>query len=348
MEKRSHPTRPKPASWTEGERRFLATHFLQLSHAQIASALGRTVKAVNSFAKKTGIVRDRRWPAADLERVRTAGLSVTAAELARQLGRSETSVHQARHKMGLSRKVSPHGAEFEAFVREKHAMGWSDREVAEAWTKRWPDCRPCERHSVGVARARLGLPDNALSEHRRRLVAQKTAEQLKGAGLPSIGHLRVEAFRRRAIEAGWPEDLGPRHVQILNALWDNGPMTRRELAAAIGMPWKDSRASLRSNDPEGTYLAHLIRRGMVVCMKRVVQRKVPGPRSGMGTNVSLYCLSPTIERRSVTHEQSHQDGAGPGQLERVRAVAAMADSDPPVDGQRDRPRQAETGLRQTG
>jgi hypothetical protein len=85
---------------------------------------------------------------------------------------------------------------------------------------------------------------------------------------------------------------------MLNAMWDNGPMTRRELADAIGMPWKGSRKSLVSNDPEGSYLAHLIARGLVVSLGRIKKGK------GRGHSCQVYSLPLWIERGEVKHEQA--------------------------------------------
>jgi len=147
-----------------------------------------------------------------------------------------------------------------------------------------------ERHTVGNWRKRLGLPANTLSVHRRELIREKSAEQLRAAGLTTLAELRAPTFRQRALASGGPADLRPRAVQMLNALWDRGPMTRRELADVLGMPWKGSRKSLVSNDPEGSYLAHLTRRGLVVNLGRVVRG------TGSGHSACLYALAFDIER----------------------------------------------------
>jgi len=73
-------------------------------------------------------------------------------------------------------------------------------------------------------------------------------------------------------------------------------MTRRQLAAAIGMPWKGSRKSLCGNGPGGSYLATLMRRGLVVVQKRAVKA------SGKGKSVDLYMI-PLQVKRGVQHGQ---------------------------------------------
>jgi hypothetical protein len=141
----------------------------------------------------------------------------------------------------------------------------------------------------------MGLPPNRGSDHYRRAVRSRTGEQLERGGFRSLAELRSWVFRRMAEKAGWPADLRPRHVDILNALWDRGPMTRRELADAIGMRWLGSRGSLKSSDPEGSYLAHLTRRGLVMRMPRA--RRMTG--QGKGRSCDIYMLSLDIERRSA-------------------------------------------------
>ena len=120
------------------------------------------------------------------------------------------------------------------------------------------------------------------------------------AGLPNLAALRAAVFRDRARASGWPEDLRPRAVQILNALWDRGPMTRTEIALAIGLRINyggphEIRKILKSNDAEGSYLAHLLARGLLVDLGRV--GTVVG--QGRGRSVHVYSLPLTIERGKV-------------------------------------------------
>lgn len=150
----------------------------------------------------------------------------------------------------------------------------------------------CERHTVGDWRKRLGLPASRgqKCERCRRETSERTKAQCDSAGLPSLAQLRVRRYRQFARESGWPEDLRPRAVHILNALYERGPMTRREIAEAVGMPWKGSRKSLVSNDPEGSYLAHLLNRGFVVVQKRACKGR------GRGRSTSVYMIPLTIHR----------------------------------------------------
>ena len=240
------------------------------------------------------MITRRFWTPAECEYLRVCRAAKVPAEIiAKYLpGRTARSVWQQARKLGLSVPQKFRAPDMVEFIRSRNALGWSDSEIAAA--------RGVDRHAVGHVRQELGLPLNRASEHVRAKVAAKTAEQLRAAGLPSMAHLRIESFKARARAAGWPEDLRPRAVQILNAIWDRGPMTRRELATAIGMRTDyggkhEIRKILMSNDPEGSYTAHLIARGLLVVFKRA--GRVTG--CGKGRSVDVYSLPINIERRKV-------------------------------------------------
>lgn len=209
----------------------------------------------------------------------------TAASIAARLGRKARSVHNRTRQLGLAAPAPRLSAADRAEVRRLHALGWCDTEIGAALGH--------ERHSIGRARARMGLAANAASDHRRRQVAARTRRQLDDLGVRSLGELRSVAFRAYALEHGWPAGLRPRAVQILELLHRDGPKTRRQIAEALGMPWKGSRKSLVSNDPEGSYLAHLMARGLVVSLGRVVRGR------GKGRSCHLYSLALDATRRST-------------------------------------------------
>ena len=225
----------------------------------------------------------RLWTQDDLDYLRRWHGRRPVPLIAHALKRTVSSTYRKAVQCGLSTgKQSQLGTKLESFLREKHALGWSDAEIATAFG--------CERHTVGDWRKRFGLASNAYSEHFRRRVARKTRQQLRTAGVGSLKDLQVEAWRQRAREMGWPEDLRWRSIQILEALYTRGPLTRREIAEAIGMPWKGSRKSLVSNDPEGSYLAHLQARGLVIRLGRVVRGK------GSGYSTNLYSLALHVQK----------------------------------------------------
>lgn len=213
--------------------------------------------------------------------------TMTAEAIGAALDRRTSGVYQMFRKLRL--QIGAPRIDWEthdATLRRLNAMGYSDAEIAAE--------TGLDRRTLQDRRNKLGLPSNAFNERHRRRVAAKTAEQLRKAGLSNLGELRREMFRQAARACGWPEDLRPRAVQILNELYRRGPMTRRQIADAIGMPWKGSRNSLHSNDPQGTYLAHLMRRGLVIRFGRLVGGSADGTQ-GKGKGQHLYALAAEVE-----------------------------------------------------
>lgn len=273
--------------WTSQEIALLRRSYAKIGPEKLARRLGLTAGAVHAAAQRYGALPTRQmWSEEELGQLRTLYGTVSLKEIARRMGRSVSSVScQVYDRLQLER-YRPHRSDpsqFRRKVKRLHGTGLSDQEIA--------DELGCSRKWVSEIRVRLGLPAWGNSPRRRARVRATTAEQLAAAGVRSLAELRCQVWRERARSQGWPDDLRPRAVQILSTLWERGPMTRRELADAIGMPWKGSRKSLVSNDPEGSYLAHLMARGLVVSLGRIAKRK------GRGTSVHVYSLPMTIERR---------------------------------------------------
>lgn len=197
-------------------------------------------------------------------------------------------------------------APLKKFIRAHHRLGWSDAEIAQAWNESHPDEVLNSRRLCEIRR-KMQLPNNAHSPHRRAKIAAKTREQLAAAGLRSIGEIRAKAFVEFGARQGWPGIHRPRAVQILNLLYERGPHTRQQICAAIGMPWKGSRKSLCSNDPEGSYLAHLMARGLVVQLPGRQRTQNRGLRKGSGTSVYLYAIAPHVRRHFPSEEKQNHD-----------------------------------------
>lgn len=229
--------------------------------------------------------RKRRfWTDAERAIVREHYRAKGAPAVARMLRRTTKAVHQEARTLGLCIPQRFRAPDMVAFVRSKNGAGWSDSEIAEA--------RRCDRHAVSHLRKSLGLPSNARGERFKAKIRDGTRRQCSEWGVPNLAALRGKVFRDRAREAGWPEDLRLRAVQMLNVLWERGPQTRRQLCDAIGMKWLGSRKSLVSNDPGGTYLTYLIKRGLVISLGRI--GTVHG--KGKGRSVQVYSLPLFINR----------------------------------------------------
>ena len=227
----------------------------------------------------------RPWTAAELAELDRLYPTHTASEIAAALGRTVRSVYGQAESRGLMNQSRCRvDVTFDDAVRQMNARGLPDAEIARSIG--------CDRHTVSRRRRQFDLPSNAKGEWFREKIRAATKRQLQRCGLPSLADVRAEAFRRYAARRGWPPDIAPTAVHILDALDERGPMTRREIADAIGMPWHGSRSSLKCTAKHGgSYLAGLIRRGLVVQLGRIVRGE------GRGRSVCLYSLSLTAQRR---------------------------------------------------
>jgi hypothetical protein len=240
----------------------------------------------------------RTWTESEIEVLRRDYPTSTAIELARRLGRTIPSVRGAIGKLGLERcHKAVIDEAFLARLRELNAAGWTDIDIAAELD--------AERHTVSDHRKRLGLPCHMYGEIVRTRVKARTKAQCDAAGVSSLGEYRALMFRVRAVKAGWPPDVRWRAVQILELLETRGPQTREQIAEAIGLPWRGSRKSLLSNDKEGSYLAHLIQRGLVISLGRIVSRP------GIGKSVKLYALALGAERRRCSTEDADNGERNP-------------------------------------
>lgn len=208
-----------------------------------------------------------------------------ARSIAEATGMTVLQVYRLASALELPRKAPEHYTpQMVDQIRSLHAEGLTDAEISRRIGK--------DRRTISDIRAsKLRLPVNiaAVKEAGRRAVAS----QMKTLGIRHGGDLRRLAFAKFARRNGWPDDLRPREVQILNVLAERGPQTKVELADAIGMR-SDGRnskhggpKSLHGNGPGGTYTASLIRRGLVYR-----QSHWRGGRAMLAQLPSTYMLTP--------------------------------------------------------
>jgi hypothetical protein len=183
----------------------------------------------------------------------------------------------------MVRRNASFGEDFAAYFSEKYKAGWSDDEIRKGWK--------CDRHAVRCYRRNMGLPHNRFSAHVRERVAERTRKQAKAAGVRNLAEVRSLAFRKYAKRYGWPEDLRPREVHILNAILKHGPMTRQQMCETIGLRWNGSRRSLRCKYGRGSYVANLLYRGLLVSLGKIVKGR------GRGSSRQLYTIPLFTERK---------------------------------------------------
>jgi hypothetical protein len=291
------------ADWTTAEEDFFCDHYgVDLSPAKIAAALGRTIGSVRALARhvEDGRPKRRFWSAAELADLTAHYGKQPARVIAARLGRSVGMVHRHARKIGLGRAVPPYGPREQDLIRELAGLRWCNACIARRLGRAK---EATGRYEVRMWRRRLGLPavgTLGTSGECPTCVAKiraTTAEQCRKAGVRSLAEVRGLAFRDYARRHGWPEDLRPRAVQILEVLARCGPMTRPQIAEAIGMPWRGTRSSLKSNDAAGSYLAELQRRGLVDRSGRIVKGQ------GVGKSISLYALTTEAEDQKDEFEK---------------------------------------------
>lgn len=214
----------------------------------------------------------------------------TAAEIARRLfgsPRAAKAVYWIALSLGL-RKHPHHAPELLDQVRGLVREGLTDAAIGRQLG--------LPRETISHIRSsRLKLPRNeaAIKEAGRRAVKKQQAT----LGIRSGGELRQWAYRRYAAENGWPQDLRPREVQILNVLAAAGvPLTRLALAEAIGANTSPTHKTGKRRIPlsnnshgarGGTYTASLAQKGFLVRLPRASQDL----GGGKGKSVDLYTLS---------------------------------------------------------
>jgi len=284
-------------------------HARGYTDAEIAAALGQDRQRICQFRARMGLpcneAREKYSPE-EYDILRAEYGRVPAAALAKRFGRTRTSIYKVAARLGLNKSRSrlENRPGLVATLSARHAEGWSDAEIGRELG--------VDRHHVGALRKRIGLPPNTWSQHLRDRVRAKTAEQLAKAGLPNIGYLRVEAFKKFARDRGWPEDLKKRQVQILELLWKNGPMTREEICLALGLRknarsrkfsdgsvgyWYPMHCNTIGHTADSSYTGDLLKRGLIISLGRIVRNKPAGAVSGQGRNTCLYSLPLDIERK---------------------------------------------------
>ncbi len=194
---------PSNPYWTEADEQLLREHHANgTPRAEIAKLLGRTVISIKTRIGRLGLGKDRRWSEADKQFAIEQRGTLTAEQIATHLGRPKTTVYQLWNRLNLCERRRD-GRPLQAFIREKHPLGWSDAEIAAAWNAANPSEAVSREWVCEVRRDKCGLPHNAYSDHRRQKVAAKTRKQIAAAGVNSLAEVRRLAFNNFATRHGW-------------------------------------------------------------------------------------------------------------------------------------------------
>jgi hypothetical protein len=305
---------PNPFAWSAEEDQILRDEYGKpgFETREIARRIGCSLYRLKNRVHKLGLKHYRRWTPAERKALRARYATDCPKAIAADLGKSVIGVYLQARKMGLHAcgYHSPIPAKTIARVKRLFAAGHPDRVIAikagidrdQAKYLRTLHCSP------------RGHPD---IEGKRLSVKH----QLKTLGLTSPTQLRTRAFQRFAAESGWPEDLRPREVQILNVLAaQGGAMSRMELAQAIGMRTdrigtNGAPVLLFSNGPSGSYSANLVRRGLLIRLVNFGPARTAG-KSGKGSarKCDLYTLGPAalalLQERAKCVQQPMASSSG--------------------------------------
>jgi transposase-like protein len=294
-------------TWTLEQDNLLREGWGKTKTQVLARTIGRSPSALKQRARKLGLDCERLYTKEEKQIVRSMYGTHTASQIAERIHgttKAVTLIYRLAHNLGL-RKCGRWSPEEMEAVRAARAEGGTDSDIARRLGK--------TREQITHIRNRLGLPRDAAAilESGRRAV-KKQQERL---GVKSGGELRALGYRRYAAACGWPEDLPPRAVQILNILAEHGPKTASELADAIGLKAKRNTAdghrmyltcASRSNlvRGHGTYTGLLISKGLV----HREQRYVTGRGKGKNRLPCLYILTPAaIQIREECLERAQRE-----------------------------------------
>ncbi len=279
--------------WTAAELAILRRDYLTVPVTLLSAQLRRGKLGIHFQAAALGLRKPMRrpWTAEEREIVRRDYLTMPAAQLAAKLGRPQGSVHQQAAILGVARKRIPINNLLIWWAGARVRDGFCNRCLARVWSAKFPGCAPLARCTFRRMRRERGWPESIGQACSECHAGQRAVDaQKKTLGIRHGGDLRAMAYRKFAGENGWPEELRPREVQILNALAARGvSMTMLELATAIGMRTdrRDAHHAhvlLSGNGPGGTYTASLARGGYLI-------RHVRGTGGHRGCR-DLYSLGP--------------------------------------------------------
>jgi len=214
------------------------------------------------------------WKASDDAFLRKHFGKLTAAEISKAINRSVSSIYQHAAALGLIQKRDPVEQKRRRELVAKHTkQGLSDSEVAAIVG--------IERRTVGDIRTKLGIPANGRSERYRKRVAENTRIQCQKAGVNSLAEIKSQRVAGLARKYGWPEHLSLRSIQIAEVLYRRGPMTRKQIAEAVGLPWKGRGTFKNRHVPRHSYMSELMLCGIVVKLDRAIKGKGKGKSHGL-------------------------------------------------------------------
>lgn len=267
----------KPPAWSEAQTQRLREAYGNVRTRDLAAELGKSPLAVKQHAVKIGLSSGRFYTPAQIELVRQLWPTLTAAEVAARVfgtRRGAQAIYKIAEQLGI-RKIEFHTPETIERVRVLHAQKLTDTAIGS-------ELGLTREQVTHIRRTHLKLPAN--HDTIREILRGNVEKQKRSMGIKNGGELRAVGYRRYARSNGWPDDLRPREVQILNVLAQRGPMTALEIAEAIGANTSPTfstgskRLLLADSGRDGTYTASLIKLGLIHSLVRFGTGKTAGNR----------------------------------------------------------------------
>ena len=218
-----------------------------------AAALGRPPLGCVRRAEKLRLPKlgtpVRRYSEAEYEAIRQRYPKEGSVRLAMDLGRAPGSIVAVAAHLGVSfhrRWTSDEDRLLKGLHREKKSY----RQISTRLDR--------STSAIGKRLQDLGLTHRYDPAQRRRKLAA-----IHEPG-PSSVETRWARVRLKLGEHGWPPDLNPKEIKILNGIAERGPMTRRQLAELTDEPRAhDVRYQLRGHGGRSA-IARLLARRLLV------------------------------------------------------------------------------------
>lgn len=251
--------------WTAEEDDLVRRDFPTRGARAVARDLGRTPLSVKQRAMKLGARSLCWWTPEEDDDLRRSYAEESAVVIGARLGRHASAVYKRAEHLGLCEVVTHISGDQPLLeqIADLARQGLGILQIASE----------TGRNRQGIRRAlkRMGIRADGA---KRRAEANREArrKQLETLGLEPgrTGSIRTLAFRKHARERGWPEDLGPREVQIIELLCDHGPQTLRQLVVRMGLR-RDRKYPLCGGTPGRSYPSELERRGLAYRVMRVIK-----------------------------------------------------------------------------
>jgi hypothetical protein len=219
------------------------------------------------------------WTMGEIRLLRQLWGTLPAIEIAVRMGRTVLSVSRRAHELGLCRRhkrLSDYGRR----IRSLHARGHTDNEIARR---------------LGISTGSLhhwmrqhGLEANGKRPEIFREV--KRREYRRVWREVSLTDARCLVHAAAAAARGWPQARSPQQADVLDVL-EGGPKSGREIAAALGQPWRDEGSAAVS-----AHLRYLAKKGLIADSQ--------SPADG---RMTIYRLADGVRR----HVAARERGEGP-------------------------------------